>query len=87
MERHSDRERIPESVRLPQAHFTGVDYISYYKRANRRLRHPYVEAEVILANDCKTILNYTKSVLCCDIHTRARTKRILTAAGAQRFTG
>lgn len=64
--------------------FTGVDYISYYKEL---IEGCGAEAEVILANDCKTILNYTKSVLCCDIHTRARTKRILTAAGAQKVYG
>lgn len=53
--------------------FTGVDYIEYYKEL---ITSCGAEAEVILANDCRTILQYTKSVLCCDIHTRARTKRI-----------
>lgn len=60
--------------------FTGVDYIEYYKQL---IQDCGCEAEVILANDCRTILNYTKNVLNCDIHTRARTKRLLKAAGAE----
>ena len=60
--------------------FTGVDYIEYYKQL---IEECGCEAEVILANDCRTILNYTKNVLNCDIHTRARTKRLLKAAGAE----
>jgi len=58
--------------------FTGVDYIDYYKS----LVEAYgVECEVIFSNNPKTILNYTKHVLACDIHTRFRTKRILKANG------
>jgi hypothetical protein len=64
--------------------FTGVDYIEYYKDL---IQSCGAEVEVILANDCKTILNYTKSVICCDIHTRARTKRILKANGAEKVYG
>ena len=60
--------------------FTGVDYIEYYKQI---ISECGCECEVILANDCRTILNYTKNVLSCDIHTRARTKRLLKAAGAE----
>ena len=64
--------------------FTGVDYISYYKS----LVEEYgVECEVIFSNDCKTILNYTKSVLTCDIHSRHRSKRILKAHGAEKVYG
>lgn len=64
--------------------FTGVDYISYYKS----LVEEYgVECEVIFSNDCKTILNYTKSVLTCDIHSRHRSKRILKANGAEKVYG
>jgi len=59
--------------------FTGVDYIEYYKDL---IKSCGCEVEVILANDCRTILDYTGSVLCCDIHTRKRTKRLLRAAGA-----
>ena len=60
--------------------FTGVDYIEYYKQI---ISECGCECEVILANDCRTILKYTKNVLNCDIHTRARTKRLLKAAGAE----
>lgn len=59
--------------------FTGVDYIEHYKEIIREMD---CEVEIILANDCRTILNYTKNVLTCDIHSRARTKRLLKAAGA-----
>lgn len=65
----------------PACHtFTGVDYIAYYKEL---IQSCGCEVEVILANDCRTILDYTKKVLCCDIHTRARTKRLLQKAGAE----
>ncbi|GAA0335254.1 coenzyme F420-0:L-glutamate ligase [Oceanobacillus oncorhynchi subsp. oncorhynchi] len=62
--------------------FTGVDYIDYYKS----LVEEYgVECEVIFSNDPKTILEYTKSVLCCDIHSRERTKRILKENGGEKI--
>jgi len=64
--------------------FTGVDYVDYYKSI---IEDAGAEAEIIFANDCRAILNYTKNVLNCDIHTRARTKRLLTAAGAERVFG
>ncbi|MBS4207052.1 coenzyme F420-0:L-glutamate ligase [Bacillus sp. FJAT-50079] len=61
--------------------FTGIDYIDYYKS----LVEEYgVECEVIFSNNPKTILDYTKSVLACDIHTRFRTKRILEANGGEK---
>lgn len=59
--------------------FTGVDYIEYYKEL---IQNEDCEVEIILANDCRAILQYTKNVLCCDIHSRIRTKRLLKAAGA-----
>ncbi len=64
--------------------FTGVDYVSYYSDL---IRECGAEVEVVFANDCRTILNYTKNVLHCDIHSRARTKRLLLAAGAERVCG
>jgi len=64
--------------------FTGVDYIQYY---GDLIRSCGAEAEIILANDPRVILNYTKNVLNCDIHSRKRTKRILRAAGAERVCG
>ncbi|MEH7234547.1 coenzyme F420-0:L-glutamate ligase [Bacillus sp. JJ1562] len=61
--------------------FTGVDYIDYYKS----LVEEYgVECEVIFSNNPKTILDYTKSVLTCDIHTRFRTKKILKENGGEK---
>ncbi len=60
--------------------FTGIDYVEYYENL---IRECGAEAEIIFANDARAILPYTKNVLACDIHTRARTKRILKAAGAE----
>ena len=64
--------------------FTGVDYVQYY---GDLIRESGAEVEIIFANDCRAILNYTKNVLNCDIHTRARTKRLLLAAGAEKVCG
>lgn len=64
--------------------FTGVDYIEYYKSL---IRECGAECEVIFANNPVTILDYTKNILCCDIHTKARTKRILKAKGADKVFG
>ena len=64
--------------------FTGVDYVAYYSEI---IREAGAEAEIIFANQPKTILDYTDCVLTCDIHTRARTKRILKAAGAKVVCG
>ncbi len=60
--------------------FTGVDYVEYYERLIREMG---AEVEIIFANDPRAILAYTKNVINCDIHTRARTKRLLRAAGAE----
>ena len=60
--------------------FTGVDYVEYYSDL---IRQCGAEVEVIFANDPRAILNYTKNVLNCDIHTRVRTKRLLRNAGAE----
>lgn len=60
--------------------FTGVDYVEYYETL---IRESGAEAQIIFANDPRAILSYTKNVLACDIHSRARTKRLLTAAGAE----
>ena len=59
--------------------FTGVDYVAYY---GDLIRESGAEAEIIFANHAEEILKYTKNVINCDIHTRARTKRILRANGA-----
>lgn len=64
--------------------FTGVDYVGYYKKL---IEDEGADCEIIFANNPKTILDYTSKVLTCDIHTRARTKRILKEAGAQLVVG
>ena len=64
--------------------FTGVDYVQYY---GDLIRECGAEVEIIFANHPEEILNYTKNVLNCDIHTRARTKRILKAKGAEVVCG
>ena len=64
--------------------FTGVDYVAYYQEL---IQGCGAEAEIIFANDPRAILPYTKHVLCCDIHTRQRTKRLLREAGAVSVCG
>ena len=73
-------EKYRELFGYEKHRFTGVDYVEYYQQL---IRESGAEAEVIFANDCRAILKYTKNVLNCDIHTRARTKRLLKAAGAE----
>jgi F420-0:gamma-glutamyl ligase len=69
----------------PSKHvFTGVDYIAYYKELIKSMG---CEVEIILANDCRSILKFTKNVLACDIHSKERTKRLLKAAGANKVFG
>lgn len=60
--------------------FTGVDYVEYY---GNLIESEGCEVEIVFANQARAILNYTKAVLNCDIHTRQRTKRILKEAGAE----
>ncbi len=64
--------------------FTGVDYVDYYSSL---IREEGADVEVVFANNPAVILNYTKRVLTCDVHTRARTKRILKNAGAEIVLG
>ena len=64
--------------------FTGVDYVAYYSDL---IKECGAEVEIVFANQAKTILNYTDCIINCDIHTRARTKRILKAAGAKVVCG
>ena len=64
--------------------FTGVDYVAYYQEL---IRECGAQVEIIFANDPRAILSYTKNVLCCDIHTRQRTKRLVKAAGGERVLG
>jgi hypothetical protein len=64
--------------------FTGVDYVAYYQEL---IQDCGAEVEILFANDPRAVLAHTKDVLCCDIHTRQRTKRLLKAAGAERVFG
>lgn len=64
--------------------FTGVDYVKYYQEL---IEAEGTEVEIIFANDVRTILNYTPYVLCCDIHSRHRSKRLLKEAGAKLVYG
>lgn len=77
-------EKYRELFGYEKHRFTGIDYVEYYEGL---IKECGAEVEVIFANNPKAILNYTKNVLCCDIHTRARTKRILKNNGAEIVLG
>ena len=77
-------ERYRELFGYQKHPFTGVDYVEYYSDL---IRSCGAEVEVVFANDPRAVLDYTKNVINCDIHTRARTKRLLLAAGAERVFG
>ena len=64
--------------------FTGVDYVDYYKSI---IEAAGAQAEIIFANRVQAVLDYTDTVICCDIHTRQRSKRLLKAAGAKCVLG
>lgn len=64
--------------------FTGVDYVQYYSDI---ITEAGAEVEIIFANRAQEIIKYTDCVLTCDIHTRARTKRLLKEAGAKAICG
>ena len=74
-------ERYRELFGYKKHQFTGVDYVAYYKDL---IEECGAEDEIIFANKATAILDYTKNVLNCDIHTRRRTKRILKDAGAEK---
>jgi F420-0:gamma-glutamyl ligase len=77
-------ERYRELFGYRKHLFTGVDYVEYYKEL---IANEGCDVEIIFANDCRVILDYCKRVLCCDIHTRVRTQRLLAAAGAEMALG
>lgn len=77
-------ERYRELFGVNRHEFTGVDYVDYYCQL---VRECGAEVEIVFANRPKTILNYTDTVITCDIHTRKRTKRILKEAGARVVLG
>ncbi len=77
-------ERYRELFGENKHEFTGVDYVDYYSGI---IKEAGAKVEVVFANQAKTILNYTDCIINCDIHTRARTKRILKEAGAKVVCG
>lgn len=77
-------ERYRDLFGVNKHEFTGVDYVDYYANL---IKESGAEVEIIFANRPKTILDYTNTVLTCDIHTRKRTKRILKEAGAKVVLG
>lgn len=77
-------EKYRELFGYSKHEFTGVDYVSYY---GDLVRETGCDVEIIFANRAVTILDYTKNVINCDIHTRARTKRMLLKAGAEKVYG
>ena len=79
-----DIKQYREAFGYEKHPFTGMDYVEFYKEL---VESCGAEIEFVFANDPRVILNYTKNVLNCDIHTRARTKRILRAAGAEKVFG
>lgn len=79
-----DLEKYRELFGVNLHPFTGVDYVDYYSGL---IREEGAEVEIIFANDPCAVLPYTKSVLCCDIHTRERSKRKLKDAGAEKVYG
>jgi len=84
---YSDRltlQQYRELFGYEKHRFTGVDYVEYYEQL---IRESGADVEIIFANDARAVLPYTKNVINCDIHTRARTKRILRAAGAEKVFG
>ena len=75
-----DLKKYRELFGYEKHRFTGVDYVEYYESI---ITEAGAECEIIFANDPRAVLPYTKNVLTCDIHTRARSKRLLKAAGAE----
>ena len=79
-----DLKKYRELFGYEKHRFTGIDYVEYYEKI---IKDEGAECEIIFANDARSVLDYTKHVLGCDIHTRVRTKRILKAAGAETVYG
>lgn len=77
-------ERYRELFGVNVHEFTGVDYVAYYSDI---IKGEGADVEIIFANQPKAILSYTDKVITCDIHTRRRTKRILSDAGAKVVLG
>ena len=76
-----DEKKYRELFGYAKHPFTGVDYVEYYTEL---FKAEGCEPEFIFANDVRAILPYSKNVLCCDIHTREKSKRRLLNAGAEK---
>ena len=79
-----DLKTFKELFGVRKHEFTGVDYVEYYEKL---ITNEKCQAEIIFANQAKSILKYTDVVLACDIHTRQRTKKILKKNGAKIVLG
>ncbi len=79
-----DLKKYRELFGYVKHRFTGMDYVAYYQQL---VEDCGCECEIIFANNPRAILGYTKNVLCCDIHTRHRTKKILKNEGADAVYG
>ena len=79
-----DIKKYREAFGYVKHTFTGMDYVEYYTEL---IKECGAEAEIIFANDPRAILDYTKNVIACDIHTRKRTKALLEKAGAEKVIG
>ncbi len=75
-----DEKKYRELFGYEKHLFTGMDYVEYYTQL---IKESGAEVEFVFANDPRVILNYTKNVLNCDIHTRFRTRQLLKEAGAE----
>lgn len=76
-----DEKKYRDTFGYVKHPFTGVDYVEFYSEL---FRAEGCEPVFVFANDCRAILKYTKNVICCDIHTRAQSKRRLLAAGGEK---
>ena len=79
-----NEEQFIELFGQPSHPFTGMNYVDYYKKL---VEAEGCEIEFVFANNAAAILDYTKNVLACDIHTRFRTKRLLKKHGAEKVIG
>lgn len=57
--------------------FTGINMVDFYREL---VKDENCDVEFVFSNDPKTILDYTKDILVCDIHTRDKTKKLLSNA-------
>ncbi len=64
----------------PSHPFTGMDYVAYYRQL---IEAEGAKARIIFANHPEAILAYTHDAIAADIHTRARTARLIKAAGGE----